>query len=543
MDAAMQADPARLAKREETVRRGLNMDLEAVRKTAIQRAEEALSSSASTSSVSIPPEVHPSDSGTEYDLEKCVETLKSPVTVNRLCAEDLERAFHLFCTAVKVGMDTAERTIWGFAGDLSFQDHMHVLMMMLKQNASGQDFYTVMVRSGLAGLTLEDWLVKNLVPQNVALVYLDTAIDLATKDSTTSERLEGLRTLAAVLSEGGPGCHSKFHEAGALEPLIARFLTTEFSLDDLLLPRDRNLAAWMLKVFGALVLPSSVMRTVVNGQALPEQPAPGAAEAIETLFERGVVRKILDMLAHMVARADDVRRDVRLIDFCKMLEILTTVLGNLSNKEAMFFDELRPLPDFASSLTWLITHWNYDLHSGLTAINIVNRMLTTGRSEDRAAASEIVRQEGVLKAVAEYVNNAPEEDFAIEFGDSGPVQKYDPLPDLFISFLSVEDLQPGALTPAVVSTLVRIAAGPGAAAATRSQAADLLRRFLGEGLVSPDQTGVHIPCDECGAEKFPGELKRCSRCKEARYCSPECQRASWKEHKKNCVEALPASAH
>lgn len=50
------------------------------------------------------------------------------------------------------------------------------------------------------------------------------------------------------------------------------------------------------------------------------------------------------MLAHMVARADDVPRDARLIDFCKMLEMLTTVLGNLSNKEAMFFDELRPLP-------------------------------------------------------------------------------------------------------------------------------------------------------------------------------------------------------
>lgn len=68
-----------------------------------------------------------------------------------------------------------------------------------------------------------------------------------------------------------------------------------------------------------------------------------------------------------------------------------------------------------------------------------------------------------------------------------------PLPDIFLSFLSVEDLPPGALSPVVVSTLVRLAAGADAAAATRSQAADLLRRFLGEGLVSPDQTGVQIP--------------------------------------------------
>lgn len=186
MDAAMQADPARLARREETVIRGLNMDLEAVRKTALQRAEEALSSSASISSISIPPRVHPSDPGTKYDIERCLETLRKPVIVNRLCAEDLEKAFHLFCTAVKAGMDPADGTAWGFAGDLSFQDHMHVLMMLLKHNASAHEFYTIMVQSGLAGLTLDDWLAKNLIPQDVALKYLTIANDLATGGSTDS---------------------------------------------------------------------------------------------------------------------------------------------------------------------------------------------------------------------------------------------------------------------------------------------------------------------------------------------------------------------
>ena len=40
-------------------------------------------------------------------------------------------------------------------------------------------------------------------------------------------------------------------------------------------------------------------------------------------------------------------------------------------------------------------------------------------------------------------------------------------------------------------------------------------------------------CMKCGLE---GEsVRRCSRCKKISYCSPECQRADWKQHKKNCV--------
>lgn len=31
------------------------------------------------------------------------------------------------------------------------------------------------------------------------------------------------------------------------------------------------------------------------------------------------------------------------------------------------------------------------------------------------------------------------------------------------------------------------------------------------------------------------ELKNCSRCKRAKYCSKECQRKDWKEHKPLCV--------
>lgn len=43
-------------------------------------------------------------------------------------------------------------------------------------------------------------------------------------------------------------------------------------------------------------------------------------------------------------------------------------------------------------------------------------------------------------------------------------------------------------------------------------------------------------CRTCGKEKSRsgGNLSKCSRCGTAKYCSGECQRADWKEHKKVC---------
>eukprot|EP00035_Acanthoeca_spectabilis_P013933 m.263115 g.263115 ORF g.263115 m.263115 type:complete len:646 (+) comp16007_c0_seq24:233-2170(+) len=45
-------------------------------------------------------------------------------------------------------------------------------------------------------------------------------------------------------------------------------------------------------------------------------------------------------------------------------------------------------------------------------------------------------------------------------------------------------------------------------------------------------------CDQCA--KLPeqqGLLKICSRCRKTRYCSQVCQRASWKQHKRECIAA------
>ncbi|KAG6827252.1 hypothetical protein H0H92_012613 [Tricholoma furcatifolium] len=40
-------------------------------------------------------------------------------------------------------------------------------------------------------------------------------------------------------------------------------------------------------------------------------------------------------------------------------------------------------------------------------------------------------------------------------------------------------------------------------------------------------------CDKCGAADIP--LKNCAKCRVARYCTVECQRAAWPTHKSSCV--------
>ena len=41
-------------------------------------------------------------------------------------------------------------------------------------------------------------------------------------------------------------------------------------------------------------------------------------------------------------------------------------------------------------------------------------------------------------------------------------------------------------------------------------------------------------CNACGA-RFERRLQRCARCGLVYYCSRECQRADWNDHKANCV--------
>lgn len=59
------------------------------------------------------------------------------------------------------------------------------------------------------------------------------------------------------------------------------------------------------------------------------------------------------------------------------------------------------------------------------------------------------------------------------------------------------------------------------------------------GVGRTDGVGVGYRCRSCGKD---GGLT-CSRCKRARYCSKECQRADWKVHKKDCQGAPAKSVH
>ena len=40
-----------------------------------------------------------------------------------------------------------------------------------------------------------------------------------------------------------------------------------------------------------------------------------------------------------------------------------------------------------------------------------------------------------------------------------------------------------------------------------------------------------MQCDACGK---PDATNKCSRCKKARYCSKECQKKAWRDHKPSC---------
>lgn len=55
--------------------------------------------------------------------------------------------------------------------------------------------------------------------------------------------------------------------------------------------------------------------------------------------------------------------------------------------------------------------------------------------------------------------------------------------------------------------------------------------------VSKELGRVTDRCDACGKPNEGGDLKRCSKCKLARFCGAECQRASFAAHKVACLEA------
>ncbi|KAK0481470.1 hypothetical protein IW261DRAFT_1606769 [Armillaria novae-zelandiae] len=45
---------------------------------------------------------------------------------------------------------------------------------------------------------------------------------------------------------------------------------------------------------------------------------------------------------------------------------------------------------------------------------------------------------------------------------------------------------------------------------------------------------VTVSCHNCEKTLRHADIKVCSRCKNARYCSPECQKSHWRKHKAGC---------
>jgi MYND finger len=82
------------------------------------------------------------------------------------------------------------------------------------------------------------------------------------------------------------------------------------------------------------------------------------------------------------------------------------------------------------------------------------------------------------------------------------------------------------------------------------EAAGVIRhtgRRIFQGFVQLEMVEILIPMEElikhCGAcgvwEKVDEQrFLRCSRCKSKHYCSSECQKDNWKEHKKLCKEGM-----
>jgi len=48
--------------------------------------------------------------------------------------------------------------------------------------------------------------------------------------------------------------------------------------------------------------------------------------------------------------------------------------------------------------------------------------------------------------------------------------------------------------------------------------------------------GGHVICEYCGQLLLSHKVKKCARCKGVYYCSPDCQKNDWIDHKTTCCD-------
>ena len=93
-------------------------------------------------------------------------------------------------------------------------------------------------------------------------------------------------------------------------------------------------------------------------------------------------------------------------------------------------------------------------------------------------------------------------------------------------------------TPLSQNARDRLYTAPRAVASPQSREVAAVARRIG-GDRRPDPAAARDACDACG--KTVAELKRCSRCRAAAYCSTACQRTAWPRHKDHCRRAPKAA--
>lgn len=151
----------------------LNESLDRVRLQALKNAQAKEAAQCAQKPRRIPPMVMPHDPGTTYDFKAIKQSLDSPVTLQDFSEPELQSAFTLLASALKVvrQIDEKERIM----------QCLSVCSDELLSKVSETEFWTAMVRNGLAALLF------GVVPEEDAWKLLQATIDVVSNEELGSQ--------------------------------------------------------------------------------------------------------------------------------------------------------------------------------------------------------------------------------------------------------------------------------------------------------------------------------------------------------------------